>query len=195
MNAVTKLPSRKDLLADAQEQAAFYLRDFDPKRYITYYQRIYDATAYLEDIGIHKLCELIEHGNNILMLAKKLDISGATLRRFLNSRKEYAALSREAFIYAGEMFAYKAEQVLLNAPNDKLEMSRAEKLAAHYRWMAERLAREMFGEVKEDKNANRPPAVINLNLVGGVVPEALKDVTPKTKLPDFMKLTEPSDAD
>lgn len=183
------VPNRQELMQQEQEQASFYLRDFDPKRYTGYYKRIYDPTAYFEQIGINKFCELIEHGNSLLNIAEKLDVSGNTLRRWVRSKKEYTTLVAEAYTYAGEMFAYKAEQALRTAPNDKIEMVRAGKLAEHYRWMASRLNKEMFGESKESKDTLRPPTVVNLNFAGAVVPQVLEKTVNRV-VPDFMQLTE-----
>jgi len=186
---MSAIPNRQQLQQEAQEQASFFLRDFKPRLYSTYYERIYNPVAFFEQIGINKICELIEQGNCLHNLAETMDISTNSLRKWIRSKKEYVVLLQEAYVYAGEMFAYKAEQALkASIGRSKEDISVAGKLAEHYRWMASRLNKEMFGEVKEDKNSGRAPAVINLNLVGGVMPEALKTVQGRV-IPDFMRLS------
>jgi hypothetical protein len=191
-STIAKIPNRQDLVTEHEQQAQLYLRQFDPKRYSAFYQRIYDADAYLEQVGIEKICELIEHGINILGIARQLDISGRTLRTWVNKNSWRRMQVQEAYKYAGDAFAFKAEEVLRNAMGGtKEEISLASKLADHYRWMAMKLDKEQYGESKKDDvNNAKPPMVINLNLGEGRKVE--KEVNEKqAAIPaSFMKLSE-----
>lgn len=187
---MTAIPNRQQIQHEAQEQASFFLRSFDPKLYNTYYQRIYNPVAFFEQIGINKICELIEHGNSLLNVAEKLDISGSALRRWVKSKKEYFVLVQEAYVYAGEMFAYKAEQALKDsAGRGKEAVALARALAEHYRWMASRLNKEMFGDKKEDGGVVKPPLVLNLNF-GDVTQEKEVAIRKEALTASFMKLSD-----
>lgn len=184
------IPNRKKMREEENEQAQLYLRQFEPRNYSTYYRRIFDPYAYFEQIGIDKVCELIEHGNGLLNVAKLLDVSGSTLRRWINKNETYRNQILLAHKYAGNAYAYKAEEALLAARfGTKEQIALAGKLAEHYRWMATKLDRELFGEAKNvDANAGKPPIILNLNM-GGVVDEE-KVVNPKALplISDILKL-------
>lgn len=170
---ITSLPSRIDIVASHEQQAQVYLRRFDPKVYSNFYARIYDADAYLEQVGIEKICELIEHGNSILGIAQKLDISVRTVRQWIGKSQYRQGLIKEAYNFAGDGFAFKAEQVLKDAAGGtKEEVSIAKALAQHYEWMATKLSREMYGEVKKDDGGDKKPVMnIHLNFGGEVKQE------------------------
>lgn len=183
------IPNRKKMRDEENEQAQLYLRQFDPHNYSTYYRRIYDPYAYFEQIGIDKVCELIEHGNGLLNVAKLLDVSGSTLRRWLNKNDNYRSQVMLAHKYAGNAYAYKAEEALLSARfGTKEQISLAGKLAEHYRWMATKLDRELFGEVKNNEQNNKPPLIFNLNMGGAKEEEKVINSKALPLVSDILKL-------
>lgn len=180
--------NRNELAATEQERASLYLRRFDPHRYTTYYRRIYNPMAYLDEVGEDKIAELIEHGNGLLNVAEALDIGGSTLRRWVASGGEArVAKIKLAHQFAGNAYAYKAERALLDARGmTKEEITLAGKLAEHYRWMATKLDRDNFGDVK-DAPTNLTPIQINLNMGGEqVAPETAKPAV----VANFIKLSD-----
>lgn len=192
MSAITKsqIPNRNELVAEHEEQARLYLRQFDPKRYSTFYKRVYDAEAYLEQVGINTICELIEQGNNILNIAKKLDISTRTLRIWISKSQYYRTQVQEAYRFAGDAFAFKAEQVLLDARGTSKEnTSLASKLSDHYRWMATKLDREQYGESKQLDPNTKAPLSINLNF-GGEAKIEEKLIKAESIIAPFLRLQE-----
>ena len=186
---ITKIPNRNELVQKHEDQARLYLREFDAKKYPTYYARIFDAEAYLNQIGVEKICELIEHGNCMMHIAKKLDISTRTLRAWIGRDTWRRTQVAESYTFAGEAFAFKAEEALRSAwGGSKEEIALAAKLADHYRWMASRLDREKFGEtVKQDANTGKAPMNITLNFGGAEAPkEQLVKAAPIVA--DFLRL-------
>lgn len=187
MNAVTHIPNRNELELERKTQAQLYLREFDPKVYSTFYARVYDAEAYLEQIGIEKICELIEHGGSVFEIAERIDLSVRTLRAWIHSKPYYKKEVEDAYKFAADGFAYKAERILKNGPyGDKVNA----KLSDHYRWLATKLDRERYGESsKQESQAARAPLSINLNFGGEVPKEKLvKQAAPLVA--EFMKLSE-----
>src|SRR6478752_404274 len=112
MSVPTQLPNRQVMKAQEEAEAQLYLRSFDPKRYSHYYRRIYEPTAYLDEVGVEKICELIEHGNGVLNVAEALDISGSTLRKWITSDNTRVAKVNLAYTFAGDAYAFKAGLVL-----------------------------------------------------------------------------------
>jgi hypothetical protein len=175
------IPHRKDVAVAHEEQARLFLRGFNPKKYSTFYARIYDADAYLEQVGIETICELIEHGNSIFNIAKHLDISVRTLRSWIGKSAYRKAQIQEAYTFAGDAYAFKAEETLLDSRfSTKEQISVAGKLADHYRWMASKLNKEQYGEAKkEDANSGKPPLVFNVSIGGAPAHESeMKTVRP-----------------
>ena len=181
----TIAPNRKAVEAEEIERAAWHMRDFDPHRYAAYYSRVYNVRGYLDQVGIYTICDLVERGNGMYAIAEKLDISTTALRNWVNSRQEYRTLVNEAYRYAGDAYAFKAEAAFENAVT-KEQIAVAGKLAEHYRWMASRLDKERYGEVKEGKQA---PAPTILNLVLTPQTQELKTINQAPIAPPaFMKL-------
>ena len=182
------------MLAEENQRARMFLREFDPRKYPGYYRRIYDCKAYLDGIGIEVISELIEHGNGVFNVAEALDISTSSLRKWLNATKDRRDQVLLANTFAGDAYAQKAEKVLMAAQHgSKEQVALAGKLAEHYRWMASRLSRETFGDSKPQEDISRPPPmVLNLNLTGnanGMTGEVKTVTADKHALKDIFKLT------
>ncbi len=80
------------------------------------------------------------------------DVYKDTLHACLSS-DEHSARTREALEISGSSYADKAEEVLKNAPKDKLELMRARELAQHYRWKAAKRNPIRYSEkVQQDIN-------------------------------------------
>jgi hypothetical protein len=55
-----------------------------------------------------------------------------------------------------ELWDWVGLQVLLHAPADRVEITRAEKIAQHCRWRAEALSKEEYGRVARVAKADLP---------------------------------------
>lgn len=143
-----------------------YLKSFSPQHFPAFYRRAYDPCALLEEIGVWRIAEMVQQSWSLDKIAQLCDVSLYSLRRWVKEDPERAAVIEEAKLMAGENYAYKAEAVIETAAND-FELKKAGKLADHYRWMAERLNREEFGQQVKVKNDNAPPMAFHFDLSGG----------------------------
>jgi hypothetical protein len=149
---------------------------FDPKIYSGYIDRRARPFEYLDEVGIDKICELIEYGNGVLRVAELLGISSSVLRAWVNkdpARVQKVLLAKQ---FSGDTFAYKAEEVLMelkDANAHRSDVMVASKLSDHYRWMAERLDREQYGDLRPLPSVNTP-LVLNINYGGANSNEPMK---------------------
>lgn len=142
-----------------------YLRFFEPRAFSAYENRYYTPKEYLNQIGIERVAELVQHGKCLDDIACILDISSRVLIRWINATPANKSVLEEAREFAGETFAYKAEKVLLEAPLISEALTKARALAEHYRWKAERLHKEQYGTktVKHEGNIGGG-VVFNMNI-------------------------------
>jgi hypothetical protein len=146
-------------------RASPYFRHFTPRAYNLYPQRYYKPVRYLEEVGIEKVGELLQHGLGLLDIACLLDVSSVVFRRWISSKKEYREEIQDAKLFAGEAYAYKAEKVLLDAPLIPEAITKAKALSDHYRWAAERLHKGQYGtKVVKHEGMQGSGVVFNLNV-------------------------------
>ena len=155
-----------DGFASADVAPRVYLKSFSPQQYPAYYRRTYDPYALLEEIGIWRIAEMVQQNWSLQKIAQLCDISLYSLRRWLREDESRVEMLNEAKLMAGENYAYKAEAVIESAVND-FELKKADKLANHYRWMAERLNREEFGQQVKVQNTNAPAMSFHFDLSAG----------------------------
>lgn len=84
-------------------------------------------------------------GETFRAIAKKNKISLSALHEYLN-KAEHSARVREALQISADSYSDKAEQVLLDAKSNLIEISRARELAQHYRWKASKRNPGKFGD-------------------------------------------------
>ncbi len=84
---------------------------------------------------IDDILKAIVEGETFRNIAQKYDVSLSTLHEYIN-KPEHSARASHALALSASQYANKAEQVLINAEKDKIEIQRARELAHHYRWMA-----------------------------------------------------------
>lgn len=87
------------------------------------------------DNHIDEIEEMIIEGSTFRVIAEKYNCSISTLHRFI-SKKEHSARISIALEVSADSYADKAEQTLIDAKRNKIEMTRARELAQHYRWKA-----------------------------------------------------------
>jgi hypothetical protein len=152
-----------DGFASPDTGARVYLKTFSPQSYPAYYRRTYDPYSLLEEIGIWRIAEMVQQNWSLQKIAQICDISLYALRRWLREDESRVEVLGEAKLMAGENYAYKAEAVIETAAND-FELKKADKLANHYRWMAERLNREEFGQQVKVQNTHAPAMSFHFDL-------------------------------
>lgn len=168
------IPNRKAIAQQAKAEASMYFRDFDARRYAGYVDRMAKPFEFLDSVGIDKICELVEHGNGLLNIARMVDLSSNTLRAWISKDPQRIQKVELAKEFSGDAFAYKAEQVLKSASGgDKSDILIAGKLADHYRWMAEKLYRVQYGLPKDIKPTAQA-LVLNINYGNEQPPQDIK---------------------
>lgn len=87
------------------------------------------------DKHIDTIIDYLIEGKTYREIASEFECALSTLHQFLTS-DEHSARANQALATSASGYANKAEQVLIDAEADKMEMQRARELAHHYRWMA-----------------------------------------------------------
>lgn len=97
------------------------------------------------ELDLETIVEMILQGDSYKTIAQKLNIGLTKLHEF-TSNTNHSARVREALIISASTFDDKAEQVLLDAKLDMVEIQRARELAQHYRWKASKRAPRVYGD-------------------------------------------------
>jgi len=97
------------------------------------------------ELDLDNIVEMILQGDSYKTIAQKLNIGLTKLHEF-TSNTDHSARVREALIISASTFDDKAEQVLLDAKRDMVEIQRARELAQHYRWKASKRAPRVYGD-------------------------------------------------
>ncbi len=97
------------------------------------------------ELDLDTIVEMILQGDSYKTIAQKLNIGLTKLHEF-TSNTNHSARVREALIISASTFDDKAEQVLLDAKRDMVEIQRARELAQHYRWKASKRAPRVYGD-------------------------------------------------
>lgn len=101
--------------------------------------------ASIEDSQIDDIVDRIITGDSYRKIAADLGVSLTTLHRF-TSKQEHSARVKEALNYSASSFEEKAEDVLINAKGNLVEIQRARELAQHYRWKASKRNPFKYGD-------------------------------------------------
>ena len=108
----------------------------------------------LDEIGIDTVCDRLSGGESITQIAKSLKIAQSSLSKWIALDENRSARAREARNASADAYADKAEEALLFAPPEQIEISRARELASHYRWMASKRRPAEYGErIQQDITA------------------------------------------
>lgn len=97
------------------------------------------------DGKLDEILDLFSNGERFRSVAEKMQVSTRTLHKFLSkdeNYKKYMLVLRES----GDVYADKAEEILLTAPSDKIEIQRARELAQHYRWLSSKRNPKKYGD-------------------------------------------------
>lgn len=94
---------------------------------------------------IDEIVEMLLQGKSYREIALELNCKLSVLHSF-TSKPEHSARVREALIISASTYADKAEQVLIEAKRDSIEIQRARELAQHYRWKASKRAPKVYGD-------------------------------------------------
>jgi hypothetical protein len=109
--------------------------------------------AHLLEGKIEDVIEQIIDGKTFREIAEGFDCSLSHFHRFL-SKAEHSARVKEALEISSNSYADKAEEVLINAEKDSIEMTRARELAQHYRWKASKRSPKKYGDKLETDNTH-----------------------------------------
>lgn len=91
------------------------------------------------------ILSLLIDGETFKSIAKKYNVSLSTLHEYMN-KAEFSARTRNALEMSASSYADKAEEVLLLAEKDRIEIQRARELAQHYRWKAGKRNPKKYGD-------------------------------------------------
>jgi transposase len=97
------------------------------------------------DGKIEEIISMLIEGKTYRQIADNLGVALSTLHDF-TSRPEHSARAREALEYSSDTYADKAEQVLIEAERDMIEISRARELAQYYKWKASKRSPKKYGD-------------------------------------------------
>lgn len=135
---------------------------FNPEAFSHHYHRAEFLEDYLLEIGEHRILEMLAYGVSLLKLAQFLEVNALKLRAWLTAVPERSALFTQARELAGDAKIFEAEDYLLSAES-RNEVDKAGKLAEHYRFMAGKLYRDVYGD-KVNPLGNAPPFVFNVTI-------------------------------
>lgn len=94
---------------------------------------------------IDDIVELILEGKTFREIASKKGVALGTLHSFI-TLDEHSVRVRNALEVSASSYADKAEEVLILAEKDSIEMTRARELAQHYRWKAGKRNPKKYGD-------------------------------------------------
>ena len=165
--------------------ASPYFNGFEPRAYSLYVDRHYNPVAYLEQVGIEKIAELLQHGFFQQEICALLGISTRVFTRWIAASAERMKELESARRFAADSSVMTARHVLEDASVFP-DTARAKALADHHQWCAERWDKDMYGtkQLKVDATVtNGISYEFNIN-VRAKAPEVLEGVyTEVAKLP------------
>lgn len=96
-------------------------------------------------LNIDDIITQIIDGKTFRQMAAQFSVPLSTLHDFI-AKAEHSARARAALELSASQYANKAEEVLINAKGNSIEISRARELAQHYRWMAGKRNPKTYGD-------------------------------------------------
>jgi len=145
-----------------------YFKSFSPYHYSTYSNRLKKPFEFLEEVGIEKVTELVQHGFCITKICQLLGISVFVFRRWMQSDPYYESEIQSAEEFSADHLVYKAEKAIKSADSEsRFDITKKVELAKHYRWAASKLNKKKYGRQVEEKQINNGQQVIyNIDLGG-----------------------------
>lgn len=122
---------------------AFYRETLSERVRFSASHRVGNPFALLNGVGIVPIIEFIYKGNNLLDVARELDIPATYLFRWVEEEGHGQAVE-EAERVSAEGFLSTAHRLLWEA-RDKFEVGKAKELLSHARFMASKLDKGTYG--------------------------------------------------
>lgn len=94
---------------------------------------------------LDEILDMFRDGSTYRAVCASFDVSSRTMSKFL-SLPENVDQYRTVLQESADAYVDKAEEALLNAPADKIELYRARELSQHYRWLASKRNPKRFGD-------------------------------------------------
>lgn len=151
-----------------------YFKSFEPRDYSYFEDRYEYPFEYLDQIGIEKVCELIQHGYSRLEISRMLAISSYVFNRWISSDPEYYREVQLARAFTADEDVKRAERALLDIDDEASDaaVKRQVELSKHHRWCASRHDKDTYGsEKKEDKSINNGQQVSYVFNFSGAPPK------------------------
>lgn len=119
-----------------------------------------DKLKALDELGIDKVCELIESGCSLTFIANEAGTTTAHLLRWLDAPEhpERSARAQIARKRTAELWDQKADE-LLEAASDPFELAKAKERAHHMRWRAKAINPGRYGDKVAVGGAADLPAI------------------------------------
>lgn len=128
-------------------ETSLVVHHFDPStRFQTFRTRFSDPVGYLNEVGVERCYELASRGMDVTEIARLLRVSNFALNAWLDAGSNRRGLLEDAWRVAAGMLAFEGATVLKNAPPIAYEVTRANHIAAHNRWLASKLDPARFGD-------------------------------------------------
>lgn len=157
--------------------ASPYFAGFQPRAYSLYPARHYKPRQYLDEIGIEKIGEMVQHGMSLMEVSAILDVSSRVMRTWVQASKERLLELEQARAFAADEERAQAKRVLYDTRSFP-DTARAKAIADFHQWTAERWNKELYGKsVKVDGNLSVGVSYeFNIGVPRTAVPEAVGQV-------------------
>ena len=123
-----------------------YFRCFEPRHYATYDNRLYDPIAYLDDIGIELISDMVQSKIGLDKICHTLDVSSRVMRRWLNNNPGHWEEVKSARRWSADAFAHSSRDLWKNMSpsNFNEEAVRAKGLTDAEKFLAQAYDQETF---------------------------------------------------
>lgn len=117
---------------------------------------------------IEEICHMIIDGKTYRQIAEYYGINLLRLHAYLSEDKGRYTRAREALTISADTYADQAEQVLIDAAKDGIEMQRARELSSFYKWKAAKRRPKDYGDkvdvtTQGEKITAAPPDLTHLS--------------------------------
>lgn len=173
-------------------RASPYFGGFQPRAYTLYSERHYRPVDYLEQVGIEKIGEMIQHDMSLMDVCSVLDVSSRVMRKWLQNNPDYMTEIEAARMFAADEERAKARRVLYDTSSFP-DTPRAKAIADHHQWTAERWNKDLYGTKQVKVQADITHGVsyqFNINVAPQKIPAAV-DAALEGVYEELEKLPEP----
>jgi hypothetical protein len=122
-----------------------YFRGFQPRAYPAWAQRHKNPRAFLEQVGIEKIGELVQHGLSFGEISALLDISTRVMRKWMQEDIERLREVEEARRFAADEERVEARRIADDVQAYP-DTARAKLMVDVRLWTAERWDKELYGK-------------------------------------------------